>query len=804
MNKYLFGAFLFLGIALTSAQECNYQLSGEITDFHDGTFLENSVVQIKNINKYAVTNSKGFFQIENICAGVYKVEISHLGCETLTKTIYISKGTVQNFKLEHHLEDLNEVLVNSKSIAFKRNSGLYSSLNSKVIDKYSSFSLGDALKEIRGVSSLNTGGTIVKPVIHGLHSSRVLVIHNNVRMHDQEWGVEHAPNLDANTGEQLTVVKGASALQYGGDAIGGVVLVSPKKAPVMDTLFGKTIVGLSSNGRGSTVTSSILKATKKGWYFKGQGTYKYFGDFETPNYILSNTGLREDAFSLGIGLNKFTYGFDFYYSKFHTEIGILRASHIGTTTDLVAAINSSKPLIVKDFTYKIGAPKQDVVHELVKLNFFKRFESLGKLSSQYAYQKNKRKEFDIRKGDKKGIASLDMELSTHTLATSFIYDANSDFKASLGMDLIYQINIPNSQTGVRRLIPDYKMYGGGLYSLVSYQLSDAFSVDGGIRYDFSRIDAKKFYLKSRWDERKYNRDFAHFITKDFRTQWLVNPIFNQHAFSGSLGGKYAVNENLNMKANLSTASRVPNPSEYFSDGLHHSAAAIELGDLRLKKETSLKSSLSFEGNFKRINFSLDTYMNKVFDFMVLEPIGIEPTLRGSFLVWEYKQVNALLAGMDFYLSYRFSDRIHVNSSFSYLYGEDLSADKPLIAIPAPSISTNMVYTLEALKNFKLTLKSKAVFEQKKYPNNDFSYTAQNPVTHEVETNEVKISKPPGAYHLLGMDVETSFETNAKSIITVGLTVTNLLNVVYSDYLNRQRYYANDNQRNISIQLKYNY
>ena len=40
--------------------------------------------------------------------------------------------------------------------------------------------MGDALKEIAGVSSLNTGSTIVKPIIQGLNGSRVLIMNNGV------------------------------------------------------------------------------------------------------------------------------------------------------------------------------------------------------------------------------------------------------------------------------------------------------------------------------------------------------------------------------------------------------------------------------------------------------------------------------------------------------------------------------------------------------------------------------------------------------------------------------------------------
>jgi iron complex outermembrane receptor protein len=52
------------------------------------------------------------------------------------------------------------------------------------------------LTEIAGVSSLKTGSSVVKPVINGLFGSRVPVINNNVRLEDQEWGTEHAPNFD--------------------------------------------------------------------------------------------------------------------------------------------------------------------------------------------------------------------------------------------------------------------------------------------------------------------------------------------------------------------------------------------------------------------------------------------------------------------------------------------------------------------------------------------------------------------------------------------------------------------------------
>ena len=118
------------------------------------------------------------------------------------------------------------------------------------------------------------------------------VINNNVRLEDQQWGTEHAPNLDINTAGSISVIKGANALQYGGDAIGGLVLVEPKKVRT-DTLMGKTIVTGNSNGGGGSLTTSLHKGNTKGWAWNANGTLKYMGDRETPDYILSNTGNRE-------------------------------------------------------------------------------------------------------------------------------------------------------------------------------------------------------------------------------------------------------------------------------------------------------------------------------------------------------------------------------------------------------------------------------------------------------------------------------------------------------------------------------
>src|SRR5690606_17538280 len=152
------------------------------------------------------------------------------------------------------------------------------------------------------------------------------------------------------------------------------------------------------------------------------GTFKYFGDREAPNYVLSNTGNREGNFSGDVKYIGDTYDLSASYSFYNATIGIASATHIGSTADLANAINSGTPYITNPFTYTIGAPKQEIQHHLGKLNFNTQLNPFSSLSLQYAFQLNRRKEFDIRRGDFKNKAALDLTLITNSLQADWKYE----------------------------------------------------------------------------------------------------------------------------------------------------------------------------------------------------------------------------------------------------------------------------------------------------------------------------------------------------------------------------------------------
>lgn len=797
------------------SQNCDAIFLGELKDFHDNTPIVGAAIYIKTLDKYVVSDENGKFKIQKLCKGELTLIISHIGCETKTVTYTLNGDIFKNITLEHHIEELNEVAIKATEKK-ETKTGQETVLKSKTLSKYSASSLGDALREVPGVSSLNTGNTIVKPIINGLHSSRVLIMNNGVRLQDQEWGIEHAPNIDINSANQISVIKGSGALAYGGDAIGGVIVANPTRAILKDTLYGKTSIIGQINGRGITVNTNLNKSFNNGWFANIQGSLRQIGDLKAPDYYLTNTGIKSNAFTVNTGKKTFESGFEVFYSYIDSEIGILRSAHIGNIKNLATAMSSPTPLFTEDLGYDITQPKQDITHHLFKASYYKRFKNFGKVDIQYDYQNNQRYEFDIRRGGRSEKPAVDLMLQTQTISANAKIDKNLERKYSFGLLARYQDNFANPDTGVRRLIPDYNKYDFGLYATTEWDLNDNIIADAGIRYDFSRIDALKYYKRSSWENQGYDDGFRDIIIGSVignevingvidpnASQYLTNPIFDFHNISAATGIKYKFNNKHTAALSYNLASRAPNPSELFSDGVHHSAARYEIGNLRFNSERSHRISGTYVFSSSKFNIQVEPYYNHINDFIYLIPseVGIVPTIRGPFPEWKYIQTpsNAKIFGLDASVNYQISNYWNVNHKSAFIKGYDEKADLPLLDIP-PFMTTNSItYSNSKWYDFNASLQSEWFFKQNEFPN-EFNYTV--PIAGEDDIY-VDLSPPP-AYHLIHFQSEVTIPMFKQSLLNIRLSVNNILNTNYRNYLNRLRFFADETGRNISLQIQFNY
>ena len=793
MQRNIFAVFSFLFIGICFGQN---SISGKIIS------TENLPVVGSHIHigsKSVSSNLDGEYTIKKLPFGLLKINISCIGFQSIDSTIVVSGNMQINFVLKQKTNQLDVVVLKNKANTYNE-SIVEQKIKTETIEKYSNQSLGEALKEVTGVTLLKTGTNIMKPIINGLHSSRVPIITNNIRLEDQQWGAEHAPNFDINAASKITVIKGASGLQYSGDAVGGLVIIEQNKVK-KDTLFGKTLVSLASNGRGGTISSSLNKGNAKGWSWNAMATYKYLGDKTAPNYVLSNTGNREINFTGDLAFNGKKYDFSAFYSLYNAKMGILSASHTGNVTDLYNSITNQIPSIVEDFGYTIKNPKQQVQHHIAKFNYNLYFNETSSLSIQYAFQFNKRLEFDVRRGDLNNKAALDLQLQTHTINIDYKKEYH-DWQLKSGIVGAFQNNFANPATGIRPLIPNYDKLEAGMYGVASHSFSETLTFETGIRYDFSIIQATKYYLKSRWEERNYNPQFNDFILGEDGNQWLTKPEFMFHNLSASIGIHKEFQKKCDLYFNLSLASRNPNPSEFFSDGLHHSTGIIELGDLKLDKEKSFKIATTFQKKWNVFSASFNPYINFINNYMFLTPVGFETTIRGAFPVWEYQQTSALITGFDFETQWKITHNWQHQFSLAYVNGSDRSNNEALIDMPPLNINNKIQFFIKEWHHLLLELKSEIVAKQNRFPDNNF--TTNIIVDNELKPVVVDISSSPKAYQLLHFYSEVKIKTISKINTTVAFSVQNIFNTNYRDYLNRQRFFADEMGRNFQLQLKINY
>ena len=377
------------------AQQCSSMIFGAVRDSKDKTLLPGAGVLIKETGASSLTDIDGHYHLNNLCSGKYTLIISYVGYQSKEVTITLNKQKELNISLVTQAQDLNTVSIEGHKTELKPLQ-LSARLDGKSLDMTRGESLGESLKIIPGINSIQTGPTISKPVIQGLYGNRVLIYNAGVRQEGQQWGSEHAPEVDPFIASQITVVKGAASVMYGAEAIGGVVLVEPAPLQYKSGLSGKVnLVGRSNSGLGA-LSSMLEGSPDKNNHFSWriQGTGRVAGNSKTADYYLKNTGLREYNGALMLGYKNKEFTADIYASTFNTKLGIFSGTNVGSTEDRNSAIGRTEPLEIyqSNLNYTIERPNQEVNHHLVKLRAGYNLAKAGTINLQYSHQQNYRKE----------------------------------------------------------------------------------------------------------------------------------------------------------------------------------------------------------------------------------------------------------------------------------------------------------------------------------------------------------------------------------------------------------------------------
>ncbi|NNF22616.1 MAG: TonB-dependent receptor, partial [Saprospiraceae bacterium] len=633
--------------------------------------------------------------------------------------------------------------------------------------------LSALLENETGVQILRNGSGIAKPVVHGMYGNRLTILNNGIAQSGQQWGNGHSPEIDPLSADKITVLKGVNAIEYGGGNLGGAILVEPNKISREPHLHGQVNYAYETNGRGHNLNARVEKFSPVlAWRINS--TIKNYGDKKSADYFLNNTGLEELNFAVQLEKawnNRLLL--DFYASTFNTKLGVLRGSQVGNLSDLETALTRDVPFYTdEEFSYEIEAPKQEVSHHLLKLKAKYFIDDHQYMQLVLAGQKNVRREFDVRRSGRSDIPAMSLDQYTMNAEVKYFKEFGENWELQIGNQNIFIDNTNNPETGILPLIPDYLSWETGVYTTLTKQ-HERINFNLGMRYDFEYQDVVTITNTEPRKIARYENNF--------------------HNAGGVAGLKYDLSHTQSLSFQSGVAMRNPAINELYSNGLHQGVSGIEEGDTELNKEISFKSTLDYKW-LPNARFSFNTlmYFQKFNDYIFLNPQEeIRLTIRGAFPVFSYEQTDAHIYGLDISTQYMIGNSLFGLLKYSYIRGEDTENDIPLVNIPSNSFYGSLTFR----HNKSINLSSRTRLEQLEVELNNRYVFMQNNLLPDQD-----FVLPPGAYNLTGIRISSNLIMPGQNI-RFFTKIENLFNVKYRDYLNRQRYFADDTGISITLGLK---
>lgn len=618
----------------------------------------------------------------------------------------------------------------------------------------------EMIQHIPGISLIKTGNGTTKPVIRGLTGNRVLHIYDGFRQEGQQWGLDHGMEVDPSGIGNIRVLKGAGSILYGSEASGGVILMNPiAYRPALGS-EGNTYISLNSNNRGMSVSQQYLYTTKK-WSLKASSHFKYAGDGHTPEYNLSNTGIRNANAQCYIRFGNPAGYHEISWVHFYQKSGILRASHADNITSLQQMILLGKPVIIKPFTYTIKNPRQEVLQE--QLNYrYKKVRRSGwiQMISQ-SIQWNYRNEFDVTNPI---LGSAAVPNFSGSLGYSFSeYKIERHFQNNWNIFLGGQHHLlVNMSQGRRYLIPDFHTHKTGIMGLAEHE-SGRWRISIGSRFDYiyNLIYQIKYQTNSR-DQRSY------------------------HGISGMLSASYRLGRGFYLEAQSGSGWRAPHVSELYTSGFHGATGNFEKGNPMIEKEQFFNQEFSLHKYTDQLQLELSIFYNYFKNYIYLRPTGKAiTTINGSFPEMLYEQNPVALWGGELNVTYQTSNRHGFNSGLNYLRSKNLHTGYAIWLLPPSRGYINYKFQ-HPKKEWSAQLEYQYISAQKYVqPGTDFA-------------------PPPPAYGLWSCIFSGNIILHHRKW-NLSLVVNNILNKNYRDYLSRYRYFADETGRDFKliIHIPYN-
>lgn len=752
------------GAALAQPPEA--ALRGRVLDDHDHPLIGVNVV-LPELQRGVVTDREGRFELGALPRDSVRVRFSFIGYETVERTVDLSAGAerLEIILLEETL-GLAEVTVEAAGVEedLMPSARSISVLTAEALASSRGQTLGETLAELPGVTTMETGPAISKPVVRGLRGDRVLIVNAGVALEGQQWGDEHAPEVDPFAPARIEVLKGAAGVEHGTGAIGGVIRLEPPELPSQPGLGGTvSLSGFSNNRQGAgSVRVEGASERVRGLAFRAQASLRRAGDARTPGYVLGNSGFLQGDGALTIGYRTDRLDTELRLSRFRTEIGIYEGAHIGNLADLERAIERGEPLQISDFGYAIGNPRQDVTHDVAAFRGSYRTAAGDRVEMQAGAQRNVRQEYDAHRrfGDGVGLdaPAIDLRLLAQTAEARFRHRPVGLWTGVVGVSGLRQGNV-NRTSGY--LIPNFRAYTGSVYARET-RAAARWIFDAGLRVSYRWMRAHPLV------DRTFERRFHEYANVD-----------------GAAGLIYQFAPSWSLGVNLGTAWRPPGVNELYAEGVHHGSARYEIGDGDLRAERSRSADATVRHRSARVQLEFSGYLNRIADYIFLLPTDTPTlTIRGAFPTFAYHQADVTLRGFDGAVAWQAGAGLELGARVALIRGRNRETDQPVIYMPADRLTPWARWSLPeqaGIEGGYVELGARLVRRQDHVPEG------------------VDYAPPPPGYALADLGLGGALRIGGLDL-QAALRVRNLFDTSYRDYLSRFRYFVDEPGRNVVLHL----
>lgn len=660
MKKHLL-TLLFITFYLSlSAQS----ITGRVYDRLTGDYLEGALVTLEGKSiQNTQTDDRGNFNFSKLLPGKYRLKVNHIGFHSFQRDLELDIRSIDlDISLEASLNTLPEIKVVSASR--RSTSPVALPYASSVLTRPAQSdnmprSTPEALSLVPGVFVQKTNHGGGSPFIRGLTGNQTLILIDGIRLNNSTF--RYGPNqyfntIDPFSIQKIEVLRGSGSVQYGSDAMGGVIQVFTKEPGFSnERKFDGTLNARYGSGNMEKSGSTELVYSSPKMIFSGILGIKDFGDLIGGDTTgrQSPSGYTESDASLK---------FKWKLSE-DTELTLANQFVEQRSVDVFHK--------VKLENYKIN----EMGVQARNLSYLKvRIEKSNPLFNQINLIASLNNTLEDRNSQKNAslISSHERDkVNTANLSFEIFSDLSERWTANSGTEYYHDRiksmrNTVDGQNGslkmLRGLYPDNSSYVNTSVYSIHHLKFGRFNVEAGVRYN---------WLK------------ASFVDMDLG-QVRVSP----NAFVWNTGANYSFNSH-HIYASLNTGYRAPNIDDMGTLGIVD--FRYELPSYALKPEKSYNSEIGYKYDSRNWNFGLSVYHNKLNN--LINRIQTGQIIDGYNVYRKENTEEAVIKGVEGSFGWQANRRLLFDLFASFNHGQNLSRSEPLRRMPPFNGYASMKYVL---------------------------------------------------------------------------------------------------------------